>query len=425
MRIRVLLLLAYAVLLGGITLTMQKMSFQTTSRLATIESLVERGTFAIDGSPYETTGDKVYIDGRYYSHQPPLLALAGALVYYPLHRLGMRLGPDHAATYALVTFALNGLSTLAGMVFFFRTLQWTSLRQRLYVPITASLACGTLLLPFSATLNSHGFCAALMAIGLYCFLLSQESDAPHGAAFWSGMAFSLCAAADHAMLVFYALLGGCILLQPGRRGRMLWFVLPGILTLVPTCAYYYAIGHSIKPLAARAELFVYPGSFWTATGEFEQRLTGASWNPWPFAAIYGPLLLVGPHGFLIYNPTASLALYGLARSIWTKAKYWREAAAVLVGSAVVIAYYAFASVNYSGSTYSIRWFIPFLPLWWFFGTAAIEDWTSWKKRLVVGLCALSFFYALAGALNPWPDPYHGYLTPLTNVRDELRRYHAF
>jgi hypothetical protein len=127
---------------------------RTESRLATIYSLVEHGTFAIDFAPYETV-DKVYVDGRYYFHQPPLQALAGALVYCPLRWLGMRLGPDERATYTVVTFAVNGLSALACLMFFYRSLRWTSLRRELRLPLTASLGYGTLLLPFSITLKNY------------------------------------------------------------------------------------------------------------------------------------------------------------------------------------------------------------------------------------------------------------------------------
>jgi hypothetical protein len=332
----------------------------------------------------------------------------------------MQLGPNHHAAYVVMTFAMNGLGMMVGLVFFFRALRWSSLPQRLHLPLTASLACGTLLLPFSTTSNSHGLCAALMAIGLYYYLISRESGV---AAFWSGLAFAVCGAADHTMLAFYGLFGVCILLGPGRRSRVLWFFLPGVLTMAATLGYYFTIGHSIKPFAARPELFVYPGSQWSMTGDPQARLTGVAWNPLSFALRYGALLLAGPRrGFLIYNPASWLALYGIALSVWRKAEYWREAVAVMVASAVVVGYYALASVNYSGWSYSIRWFIPFLPLWWFFGSPAIktfDGWALWKRRLLAGLVAISVFYAVAGALNPWPAPWHGPLLPLANVRDAI------
>ncbi|MEO0652400.1 MAG: hypothetical protein AAFZ65_17130, partial [Planctomycetota bacterium] len=51
-------------------------SWADASRLGAIESLVERGTLALDGSTYFWQGDKVYFAPHYYSHQPPILAIA-------------------------------------------------------------------------------------------------------------------------------------------------------------------------------------------------------------------------------------------------------------------------------------------------------------------------------------------------------------
>jgi protein-S-isoprenylcysteine O-methyltransferase Ste14 len=50
-------------------------SWNESSRLATIEALVEHGTWRIDASPYaHQTGDKMLLDGHYYSEKPPLFA---------------------------------------------------------------------------------------------------------------------------------------------------------------------------------------------------------------------------------------------------------------------------------------------------------------------------------------------------------------
>jgi len=411
--LEVRLLLAYGVILLAATLGLQRISAHSTSRLATIESLVERGTFAIDGATYNTI-DKVFIGGHYYSHQPPVQAVLGAAVYFPLWKLGLRFGPGRLTAYAIVTFAVNGLMTLVGLVFFWRALAFSELAPQWRLPVAASLACGTLLLPFGTTMNGHCFSAALLAIGLYLYLRNVS-------AFFTGLAFGLAGASDHALLVFFGVFG---LAELSRRPKAaVAFFAAGLLALLPVAAYYHLVGHSFTPFAARPELFVYPGSVWSADGGIYNRLTGAGRNTWPFAMRYGTALLVGPHGFLIYNPAAWLALYGMAHVIRRRAKYWREAAGVAAGSCVIIVYYALVSVNHSGWTYSIRWFIPFLPLWWFFGAPVVNAWTPSARRWACALCALSVFYALAGTLNPWPSPYAGYLTPLENIVEEARRPH--
>ena len=411
-------LIAYAAVVLVFTAAIQRMSPHVTSRLATIGSLVERRTFAMDGSPYENTVDKIMIDGHYYSHQPPATAVLGAVAYYPLHLLGMRLESDAPATYVLVTFAINGIPMLVGLSLFFFALSWTSLPPFLHLPLTASLACATLILPYTTTLNSHGLCAALMCIGVYFFLLILNSERARGGALASGFAFSLCAAADHAMLAFLALLAVCLLVRPERRKLTFWFLLPTLVTLLPTFLYYYSIGHSIEPFAARPEFFLYPGSPWVSSGESTARLTGASRNSLPFAIKYGFLMLFGKRGFLLYNPLGVVAIYGMVRAIAARSKYWREALAALLGSALIVVYYAFSSANFSGASYSIRWFVAFLPLWWFFGTPALENlhsWTRWQRALLTAACGISLFYAAAGALNQWPEEWRGYQLPFHNI----------
>jgi len=407
------LLLGYGALLFAATLVFQRMSAHSTSRLATIESLVERKTFAIDRASYETI-DKVLVDGHYYSHQPPLQAIAGAAVYYPLWLVGFRLEPGRMTAYPMVTFAVNGLMTTVGLLFFGWALEWSEVSERWRPAVMASLACGTLLLPFGTTMNGHGFSAALIAMGLYFYVRG-------GRLFWAGLLFGLAAASDHALLVFFGVFGLGAVIRIGKAAAE--FFVAGALVLLPVGVYYYAVGHSFAPLAVRPELFAYQGSVWSPSGDIQHRLTGAAWNSWQFAATYGLSLLVGPHGFLIYNPASCLALYGMAVVIRRRMKYWIEAVGVAAASCMLIVYYAFASVNSSGSSYSVRWFIPFLPLWWFFGAPVVNGWARRAPWWVVALCTVSLFYALAGILNPWPLPDLGYSTPWANIVEEAHRPH--
>ncbi len=67
------------------------------SRMATIESLVERGTFSIDESRFmKDRHDKIYINctyhpervcGHYYSEKPPVLSFFSAGLYFILYNI--------------------------------------------------------------------------------------------------------------------------------------------------------------------------------------------------------------------------------------------------------------------------------------------------------------------------------------------------
>ena len=414
-RYRLFFLTTYALVLLLFTAVLQRRS-ASDSRLDTMVSLVKRGTFAL-GSPGYDTIAKVYINGRYYSHQPPLQAIVGAAIYYPLWRLGFLLRPPRSVSYVAVTFVLIGISAVVTLLFFYQALRFTALPDHLRLSLTVLLGAGTLLLPYGTTLNNHEFTAALLSIGFYYFLKSGEHPSAIVSTVLSSISFGLAGASDHAMLALYGTFAVCVLFQPNWRARLVAFAVPGALALVPTFVYYYLIGHSIKPFAGRPELFSYPGSVWSSSGNSEYQLTGASFNNFRFALMYGTSLLLGSRGFLLYNPTSLFALFGLGRVIRRKDRHWREAIAIAVASAAVIGYYSFASVNSSGACYSIRWFVPLLPPWCFFWPNAMEVFDFRHSLAIKATCALAVFLAFAGALNPWPWPvtYQAYLIPIKNV----------
>ena len=68
--------------------------------------------------------------------------------------------------------------------------------------------------------------------------------------------------------------------------------------------------------------------------------------------------LVGPKGFLLYNPIIAIALWGLVRAIRDQGRFYYEAIVVAAGSSAVVLYYLMATNNYGGWSYSIRWFVP-------------------------------------------------------------------
>jgi len=105
-------------------------SWNDGSRLASVESLVERGTFCIDDSvfhpperargalPYEPSNpalhtgtlDKLLIDGRWYSDKPPLVSLPLAAAYRALMACGAPSPSERPDVFAwVITVLLSGL----------------------------------------------------------------------------------------------------------------------------------------------------------------------------------------------------------------------------------------------------------------------------------------------------------------------------
>ena len=89
----VVLFLAF-MLLWALLTKVYTHSWQEESRMATVQALVEQGTFIIDHTEFNRTGDKVFIDEHFYSDKTPLLSVVTAGAYAVLHNVfGLTLDP--------------------------------------------------------------------------------------------------------------------------------------------------------------------------------------------------------------------------------------------------------------------------------------------------------------------------------------------
>ena len=81
-------------------------SWNEFSRLAAVEALVERGTWVIDDTALgQSTGDKVLLNGHYYSDKPPVMTFVAAGVYAVLHRgLGLTFDAQECDPKAVTCF---------------------------------------------------------------------------------------------------------------------------------------------------------------------------------------------------------------------------------------------------------------------------------------------------------------------------------
>jgi hypothetical protein len=403
------LLLAFAAVLGLLTyFSDTTANANVASRLATAESLVERHTFRIDESPFVSTLDKVSIGGHFYSEKPPLLALLAAAVYWPLHAAGLELRPGPSLVPFAITFVLLGASFLLCAACFHDGLRRAGLGDTAAAWMTAMLACGTLCLPFNTTLNNHGFTASWLFIAFYGLLRAntregalRQAQGRLRAAPWlwlSGVAFALAIAADYSLAIFFVFfVAGAIARRRQLRGHVLCLALPVALAVGASLAYNHAISGSLRPVQIQPELFRYPGSYWYGGGE---HLSGVGFNSAVFTLRYAWRALFGASGFLLYNPLLLVALWMAARRIVKRETLWVEAAVALAASCVFAGYFLVSTTNYSGCSYSIRWFVTFIPLLWFFAAPAMS-WRGGRRALLAGVFAVSLVIAVVGVVDPW------------------------
>jgi len=364
--------------------------------MALAASIVENGTLSIDKSVFAVTGDKVFIRGRFYSDKPPIMSFLAAIIYYPLYKLGFTMTFQDNPAYYLITFLLQGVGLLLCVFCFYLLLREYPMRESYQVLMASALAFASLLLPWSVVLSNNSFAACCLFIG-YFFMNKAMSAKPKKmlmtlAGFCQGIAVS----ADHTTGILVSACIAILIITKEIRGYFLFFFLPVLLLGSATLVYYQALSGSIIPFETHKELWAYAGSSWDA-----HALSGLHVNS-PFVILKTVVKYsIGPNGFLIYNPFLIIGLYYAFILIKEKKTGWKNSFILLSGTALTVIYYCLFAEGAGGCSYSIRWFLPFLPIiychmWPFFGGL-----NKVKKAAFVMLFCFSVVMALGGVVNPW------------------------
>jgi hypothetical protein len=404
-------LVALLALIGVGTTHCAPMTWNDESRMATIQSLVESRTLVIDHSDFATTGDKVFVAGHFYSDKPPLPAMLGAIAYVPLYALGFRLREGPSLAYFVITLLTVTLVWLCGTVALFYALEFTGLDVERRTLACLALGVGSTFLTWATTFNNHEIAAGCISIG-FMFLLKARFETGARNLALAGLFLSIAAASDMPTAIFYVVFSGYVIARKETRRNIVFFLLPMILTAVPTAVADFAIHRSIMPVQIYPQYFQYPGSPWLGSGE----LSGVGTNDLGFTFTYAVRTLFGPAGFLLYNPLLFLAAYGCVRVIQQRERFWPECLCVLLGSLVLCGYYWTTTTNFAGWSYSIRWFVPILPPLFFFLYPYFRDNRSRRKRLFTIIFAVSTVIASVGALNPWSPLIYSDVPFVANIK---------
>jgi hypothetical protein len=291
------------------------------SRLGTVESIVDRGTYQLDDSTFINTLDKIYRDGHFYSHQPPLLPTLEAPVYWLLHLPGAGFNNRGrlAMTYAF-SLLTNGLALALIVVIFARlfALAGVPLSQRDWLAVL--LPFGTWLLPYGLVSNSHGMSALLVAQLGYLLLLIEWQGMTNVRAMSIGAVMGLLIAIEILPIVSFAPL---VLIYLATRkdlsGRAWAMLAAGLATpLLAHAIINVGITGDVIPAGFHHELFNYPGSVFddsSLTGGIKYHTIGE------FASYAWASLVVGK-GFFTLAP---LCLVGLLAGVfawrgWSRAR---------------------------------------------------------------------------------------------------------
>jgi hypothetical protein len=384
------------------------------ARVATIQALVEQGTWAIDDFHHKRTVDKLYVSGHFYAAKPPVLSMIGAIIYAPIHNfnlvpLSLTEGGDNFSYY-IITLLTVGLAQLLLFVFFIKIMQLLKVPENWGIVLGLVLASGSMLFTFAGTFNNHTVAASLILIGIY-FLFKNEIARPESRnIFWAGLALGLAAAIDVIpggiffwLVLFYLIFK--------NKKAYVFYLLGGL----PFVFFHYFITYQlIGTVLQQAEDVLF--RIFTINFGIEGAVIpwldyqGSHWaNPLGIDSLREPKLLyafnniVGSHGFFLYSPLLIFSLFGLAQVRKISPKLWSLAKVVVLAAVLTLLAVIFGTNNYGGTNYGPRYSLALIPVFWIFlglVIPKIESSIKWRRWFILAL-VLNIVVASLGLFGPW------------------------
>lgn len=394
-------------------------------RLATAESLIDRGTLCIDESifanpshhlsargtpPYTDelpklaahgTKDKVRIDRHFYSDKPPIPAILTAAAYRVLMFLGLPSPGERPDVFCRVSAILVcGISYAAAVGFMWALGRRAGLAPAWRLCWLASFALATVLPAYTRQVNpSLPQTAAIAGLCVFLSRIAGVTDrTPWGllaaAGCFAGLGYCIDLGGGPPLLACATL---AVILRTHRVAPVVVFLAAAAPWMVTHHAITFGIGHVWVPLGMVPEFLDWPGS------EFDRSNMTGFWRHTPLGfVLYFRDLLISENGLLTCNLPLFLAVGFGWKALRKPAPDRLELATLLLWCVAVFGVYAVLSDNGGGGCLSIRWFVPFLvPGFWLLARLLVE-FPAFRPDFV----ALSTWGLLLGAamwtVGPWP-----------------------
>jgi hypothetical protein len=402
------------------------------SRLATVESLVDYRTLAIDRSifassttpesgksaPYAAsdmlstafgTGDKLYIDGHYYSDKSPVPALGMGLAYYLIQEATGLRARDRSDTFCrALTLLTSGLAFAVSVTAMFVLFQKLGLPLALALAASASFGFSTMALTYAEHVNNHSlFLGVSSLLMLELFRWSSQPGVGASGLFrlgWIGWMVGAGYAIDLGVgPPLIVAVGVFLLFQKCSPISLAAFACGMAPWLILHHAVNYMVGGTLAPANANAAYFQWPGCSFNG-----QNMTGG----WHHAAIgefilYSLSLLFGKRGFFGHNLPLFMMLPALGLIFRNRSRESSPAIFAVLWSTLTWLMYAVNSTNSSGLCCSIRWFLPLLAPGYFLIAVALRDRPAWRPAFFV----LSGWGLLLAAQMYGPGPWMQHMVP--------------
>lgn len=374
------------------------MSGIESGRFATIQAVAEQGVFHIEKCNFRTV-DKSVRNNHVYSDKLLALPLAVALVYKPFHRYcGINFVDNYHLSIYLINLLLGAVVNVLLFLWIFDLLRGIK-KGKIELKFLLAMGCvgGSWIISYSTMLNNHTP-AALAVLGIFAALMRYRKVPAFPAAFLAGFSAGIAGLLEAPCGLFFgiAALTGIFFSAP-RDKRLLHTASAAgagaLCLLTGLFINWYAYG-TVLPLYMAGS-----GGKGTYTPTMHSDL---------FYYCYHALL--GDRGIFAYTPF-------LLSGLWYCVKHFKHLCpserALALGGLGFMLFYLLCTNEFGGQSYGLRYFIPVIPLLWYWGGKMVLELPDrkWKAPVVAVLIFWGVVTGLAGAYHPFSIGNEGERSP--------------
>ena len=388
-------------------------------RLATVQSLVEHRSLAIESSEFLPPKAATIRHGEHvFSDQPPALSVLLAGPYWVMRRFGLTFASNPSLVAYLLTLigATIPVAAAAGMIY--RMGRLFELPRKKRALLGFAVAFGGGLVSYATVLNPHAPAAALLLGACACIIHVAIARRPGVTSGWlavAGMCSAFAAAIDPPAAVFVLLIACAIPVMrwrwPMRLGGIVLYALGAAGPLFLHGALMQPItGSYIAPEYRRAfdsTVSTVSTVSAAATDDGDDAVAVAStwWNRLGRNLARIVVALLGDHGILSHFPVVILGGFGIAAVMH---RHWPKttkvlASATVLGGAVIVVFACTILLSGAGNMFGPQAFVVFLPLLLFWAGAWMRREHHAVKWVLAGaLFLFSAAVTIVGATDPCP-----------------------
>lgn len=387
------------------------------SDLAAIESLVERHTFFINDSAFQTIDHMRRPDGRIFSQKSPIFHLVAAVPCSAMRAAGYGLRAHTAAGLRVLVFCLVILPT-GWLLWLIYANPWVAAHPpRRRFAFAAVFGLASLMTPFAVTLNHYAAAAAFIMLAVNKISEKDPRNRKDPSDFRRGLCVGLAVSASLACDVPPAFMfgAGVALAWCLRPARLAGLALGGApVALMYAMLNIAILGSPLPPNLHADEMQFYKGSHW-----YEVRRQAELGRPGYYQASYPRRLVhatVGHKGIYWMMPLLAAATAGAAALARRRRPGWKLALGLALFPAAAIALTMVWAFDLSGGAYLIRHVLATIPpLYIVLAHPAL--WPIGRLlRIISYLCiAWGGLIAWIGVSDPWSHNTLSAWPPLENV----------